>query len=139
MCTAVSVPEIWPAQSCTEPVASWMSALVMVKMAFAMIRLAVSPIPIGRTPGHLLRAISRRDNRGAVAMGSTMSVHRRLAETAREWHRLLDAALKEVHSLLQQAAFSPEGPAEPVVLRAVDLIRDASIWSYTMGWISGGS
>ena len=116
-----------------------MSALVMVKMALAMIRFAVSTMPIGHTPGHLLRAISRHDNRGAVAMRSTMSVHRRLAETTREWHRLIDAALKEVHSLLEQAASSPEGPAEPVVLRAVDLIRGASIWSNTKGWISGGS
>ena len=92
MCTAVSVPEIWPVQSCTEPVASWMSALVMVKLASAMIRLAVLPMPIGHTPGHLLRATSWHDNRGAVAMGSTKSVHRRLTETTMEWHRLLDAA-----------------------------------------------
>ena len=47
-----------------------MSALVMVKMALAMIRFAVSAMPIGHTPGHLLRAISRHDNRGAVAMRS---------------------------------------------------------------------
>ena len=111
MCTAVLVPDIWPAQSCTEPVASWVSALVMVKMhmALAMIRLAVLSMLIGRAPGHLLRAISRHDSKGAVAMGS---VHRYLAESAREWHRLLEAALKKVHSLLQQAASSPEGPAE---------------------------
>ncbi len=84
MCTAVSVPEIWPAQSCIDPVASCMSPLVIVRMALAMIRLEVSPIPIyiGCTPGHLLRAISRHANSGAVATGSTMSVHSRLAEAA---------------------------------------------------------
>ena len=105
----------------------------MVKMALAMIRLTVSPMPIGCTPVHLLRVINRHDNKGAIAMGSTMSVHRRLAETAREWDRLLHAALKKAHNLLQQAASSPEGPAEPVVLRAVDHIRDTSVWSNTIG------
>ncbi len=82
MCTAVSVPEIGPAQSCIDPVASCMSTLVIKRMALAMIRLAVSPIPIGRIPGHLLRAISRQANSGAVTIGSTMSVHSRLAEAA---------------------------------------------------------
>ncbi len=41
VCTAVSVPEIWPAQSCIDPVASCLSPLVIVRMALAMIRLEV--------------------------------------------------------------------------------------------------
>ena len=39
---------------------------------------------------------------------------------ANEWHRLLDAPLKEVHSCLHPCASMPEGPAEPVVCRAAD-------------------
>ena len=61
-----------------------MSVLAMVRMALAMIRLAVSPMPIGRTPGFLLRAIRRQANRGAVMEGSTMSVQRHRAVLARD-------------------------------------------------------
>ena len=52
-CTTASIPEIWPALS---------SGFWMSKMALAMIRLAVSPIPIGCTPGFLFKAIQKRDN-----------------------------------------------------------------------------
>ncbi len=60
------LPEICPAQSCTEPVVSCTSGLVIVRIALAMIRLTVSPIPIGRTPGFLLRAIRRHASKGVV-------------------------------------------------------------------------
>ena len=46
-CTAASMPEICPAQSCTDPATSCMSCIVMFRMALAMICLAVSPIPMG--------------------------------------------------------------------------------------------
>ena len=54
------------------------------KMALAMIRLAVSPIPIGRIPGFLSRAMRRQDKRGAILAGSTRSVHSLCAVRARE-------------------------------------------------------
>ena len=54
------------------------------KMVLAMIRLAVSPIPIGRTPGFLSSAMRRQDKRGAILAGSTRSVHSLCAVRARE-------------------------------------------------------
>ena len=45
----------------------------------------------------------------------------------------------DVHSLLQLAASSPEGPATPVILRAADLIMEESIDSKNTGCTSGGS
>ena len=99
-CTAASIPEIWPAQSCKEPAASWMSNRVTVKMALAMIRLAVSPIPIGHTPRFLFKAIRRQARKGAIADGSTNFLHRCWAVIAREWHKSLEADLKDVRSLL---------------------------------------
>ena len=67
-----------------EPAASCGSCLVIDKMALAMIRLAVSPIPIGRTPGFLSSAMRRQDKRGAILSESTRSVHSLCAVRARE-------------------------------------------------------
>ena len=47
----------------------------MVRTALAMMRRAVSPIPIGRTPGRLSRAIRRLASRGLIAVGSTYDEH----------------------------------------------------------------
>ncbi len=79
---------------------------------------------MGRTPGFLLRAIRRHASRGAVVDGSIRLVQSLWAEMAMEWHRSFEAPLKDVQSLLQQAASRPEAP---VVLKAADLIRVASI------------
>lgn len=111
----------------------------MVKIAFAIMRLAVSPIPIGRTPGFLLRAISLLAISGAVVSGSTRTVQRRFPVEARDQHRSRDADLKAVQSLLHASESSPEGPAEPLVFRAADLIMAASSDSKSTGWMSGGS
>ena len=70
----------------------------------AIIRRAVSPMPIERTPGFLSRAISRQARRGEIDFGSTYDVQILLATEAREWHSSLDAALKDVHSLLHPYA-----------------------------------
>ena len=43
----------------------------MVRTALAMIRWAVSPMPIGHTPGCLLRAIRRHASSGLIDVGST--------------------------------------------------------------------
>ena len=102
-------------------------------MALAIIRLAVVPIPIGCTPGFLFRAIRRQASRGAMVDGSMKLVQRRLAADPREWHRSKEADLKEVYSLLQLDASSPEGPAAPVVCKAADLIMEASIDSNNTG------
>ncbi len=55
---AASHPAICPAQSWKEPAASCMSPLVITISALAVMRLAISPMPIGLTPGHLSRAIN---------------------------------------------------------------------------------
>ena len=121
-----------------EPTASWMSILVTARVAFVMIRLAVSPIPIGRTPGFLLRAMRRQARKGVMREGSTKLMQRRLVTSARDWQRSLEADLNEVHSLLQQRASKQEGPAAPDVRKAIDLIREASMDSNRTGCVSGG-
>ena len=57
------------------------------KMAFDMIRLTVSQIPIDLTPGHLSRAIRRQAITDERLLGSTNVVQSLLARRAREWHR----------------------------------------------------
>ena len=116
-----------------------MSPLVILNTALAIIRLGISPIPMGPTPGFLFNAMSQQDNNGDKILGSMYSVHRRLAHSASDWHRALDADLKEVLSLRQALASRPEGPAAPLVLRAHDLITEASIASKMARFVSGGS
>ena len=89
-------------------------------MTLAMMRLAVSPIPMGRTPEFLSRAIKQHAKKEAMAEGSTKLVQRRLATEASEWHKSREADLKEVHNLLQLSASTPDGPAAPVVFKAAD-------------------
>ena len=104
-----------------------------LRMALATIRLAVSPILIGCTPGFLFRAIRRQARKGAIVEGSTKTVQRRLAMDTRELQRSKEADLKDVHNLLQESASSPEGPAALVVCRATDLIIAPSIESNNTG------
>ena len=121
-----------------EPAASCTSCLVTDKIALAIMRLDVSPIPIGRTPGFLFRAIRRLARRGAILFGSTNSVHKRRAVRAMEWQSSNEADLKDVQSRLQLRASRPDGPAAPLVCRAADLIVVTSIDSKRTGWTSRG-
>ena len=68
--TAASIPESCPPQSWRHPVVFCTSGLVMERTALAIIRLAVSPMPIGCTPGFLSSAIRRQASRGAKDLGS---------------------------------------------------------------------
>ena len=52
--TAASQPASWPAHSCSEPTAAWRSCFIVLMIAFPIILRNTSPIPNGRTPGHLL-------------------------------------------------------------------------------------
>ena len=135
-CTAASHPDIWPAYSCAEPAASCTSSLITARTAFAMIRLAVSPMPMGRTPGHLSRAISLQARKGASPRGSRCEMQRRFAKSASAWHRSSEAVLKAVHNLLQAWASNPDGPAAPLTLSEVERIRRASMLSKMIGWSS---
>ncbi len=52
--------------------------------------------------------------------------------------RSAEVPLYDVHILLQPCASMPDGPAEPVVLNAADLMVLASIESKITGWIGWG-
>ena len=67
---------IWPAHSCTDPAALWMSSAMIDRIAFPMMCLRVSVTPIGCTPGFLFSAMSRHAIKLSTATGSTYSVHR---------------------------------------------------------------
>ena len=68
-CTAASMPDNCPPQSWMQPDASWMSCLIKDRVALAIILRAVSPMPIGRTPGFLSSAMSRHARKGAIRGG----------------------------------------------------------------------
>ena len=107
---------------------------MMNSIAFAIILLAVSQMPIGRTPGHLSRAISLQAIRAVRPFGSTNSVLSLLARSARELHRSCEADLKDVQSLLQLCASIPEGPVAPVVQRAAERMELA----FENNWVNLG-
>ena len=102
-------------------------------MALPIIRLAVSPTPIGLTPGHLSRAIRRQATRAETPLGSTCWEQSFLAVAASASQSSVEAVLKDEHSLFQVAASMPEGPAAPSVLRAILRISCPSIFSNRMG------
>ena len=116
-------------------------SLLINSTALAMIRRAVSPMPIGRTPGFLSRAMSRQARRGEIALGSTYEVQILLVTIAKLWHRSLEAPLKDVHSLLHPCASKPEGPVDPVMCRAADIQSSAFghgllLWSNSVPGVS---
>ena len=61
----------WPAHSCKEPATSRISGLTTERTALPMILQHVSPIPIGRIPGHLSKAISLHATKPDRPIGST--------------------------------------------------------------------
>ena len=71
VCTAASQPAKCPVHTCNGPAAAWMSSLIAVEIALPMIRRTVSPIPIGRTPGHLSRAMRWQATKEDSPSGST--------------------------------------------------------------------
>ena len=111
-----------------------MSSLMAAAIAFPMMRRAVSPMPIGLTPGHLSRAMSRQATKADSPLGSTKQEQIRLAMEARASHKSVDADLNEVHMRFHAAASSPEGPAAPSILRTVLRISSPSILSNRTGW-----
>ena len=97
-----------------------------------MIRRAVSPMPIGLTPGHLSRAIRRQATKADKLFGSTKEQQILLAVEARASQRSVDADWKDVHRHLHTAASRPEGPAAPSVFSTVLRIIWPSRWSNRM-------
>ena len=94
-----------------------------------MIHRATSPISMGRTPGHLSRAIRQHATNVVNVDGSTYVVHILLVAAARASHSFAEANLNEVHMHLHAAESRPEGPAAPSVLKTVHCIKSPSILS----------
>ena len=70
-CTAALILEICPPHSWRHPEISCTSGLAILSIALAIIHLAMSPMPIGRTPRLLSKAIRRQRRRGETHLGST--------------------------------------------------------------------
>ena len=87
-------------------------------IAFPMILLAVSPTPMGHTPGLLSSAIRRHAVRGAISCGSTYVVPILFATRARLLQRSAEGHWKDVHSCFHPTESRPGGPAEPFVRMA---------------------
>ena len=83
-CIAALVPAICPPHIWRQPEASWMSNFTTDINALTTIRHAVSPMPIGRTPGFLSRVISWQARKGERDFRLTYDVHILLATRARE-------------------------------------------------------
>ena len=66
-----SQPALWPVQSCSEPAADCMSALVTLRIGLLMMHLIVSLMPIGLTPGCLSSGISLQAMNAVGPDGST--------------------------------------------------------------------
>ena len=132
-CTAASHPLSSPAHNLIEPVVSSISCLMMESTALLIILLLHSPIPMGLTSGFLSKEASLLATRAVSPEGLTYSVHIRMAHSAKESHRSPEALWKDVQSLLQLAASTPDGPADPNVLSAIDRMRGTLICSKMTG------
>ena len=73
--------------------AFWISSPMVVRIAFPMMRLAVSPMPIGLTPGHLSRDINRQVTNADSLFGSTKEQQILLAVDAKASQWSLEAEL----------------------------------------------
>ena len=127
-----SMPAIWPAHSCTDPAALWMSSAMIDRIAFPMMRLRVTATPIGRTPEFLFSVMSRHAIKLSTETGSTYSVHGCLVAAAMASQSLSECRLQDVQRRFHSRASSPEGPDEPLAFNAEAQIRLALIPSITM-------
>ena len=101
--------------TCSGPTAFRTSLLMNIAIAFPITRRAVSPIPIGHTPGRLSSAINRLATKAEIPFGSTYPMQSLLDVLAIDSQRSADAVLKEVHKRFHAAASRPEGPAAPSI------------------------
>ena len=82
---------------------------MICSMAFAMILLGTSPIPIGLTPGHLSSGMRRHATKALSPSGLTLVVAIRLPTLASTSQKLVEAALNEEHYCLQAYASESRG------------------------------
>ena len=89
VCTAASLPDLWPAQTWRDPLKSITSCLITLVTHLPMILRITSPTPMGRTaPSPLSRWIRRFASMASMEAGSTYSVHNLLVSVARASQRL---------------------------------------------------
>ena len=93
-------------------------------MAFPTIYRATSPIPIGRTPGHLSNAINLQATNALRPMGSAYMVHIRLTTKAMAVHSSLEASWKDEHMPIHTEESILDRAAAPEVLCAVERMKD---------------
>ena len=86
---------------------------MMESTALLMLLPLHSPLPMGLMPGFLFKGTRLPATRAVSPEGLTYSVHIRMAHSAKESHRSPEALWKDVQSLLQLAASTPDGPADP--------------------------
>ena len=134
-CTAASHLACWPHTWC-KPTASWTSSAMVARMAFPMIRHATSPIPIGRTPGHLSNAINLEATNALRPMGSTYEVLIPLPTKAMTMHNSLEASWKDEHMPIDTEESIPDRAAASEVLSAVERMKDPFKSSKITGWCS---
>ena len=135
-CTAASHLACWPTHTCCKPTASWTSSAMMARIAFPTIRHATSPIPIGRTPGHLSNVINLEATNALRPMGSTYEVHIRLPTKAMAVHNSLKASWKDEHMPFDTEESILDRAAAPEVLSAVQRMKDPFKSSKITGWCS---
>ena len=105
---------------------------MMVRMYSPITLLVTSPIPIGRTPGHLSMATN------LLAVAQWLWINWRGADSpccihANAAHSLDDALWNEQYILLHMLASTPDGPAPPSVFRADLRMQSPLISSNIMG------
>uniref|UniRef100_A0A8D9FJC2 Uncharacterized protein n=1 Tax=Cacopsylla melanoneura TaxID=428564 RepID=A0A8D9FJC2_9HEMI len=71
-CIAPSSPLLIPEHNCRAPQVSCTSSPVTIAIVLAQILCKTSPIPIGRTPGHLSKATPRRARIARILCQSTI-------------------------------------------------------------------
>ena len=97
----------------------WTCGPAAANTALPIILLTTSPIPIGLTPGHLSRATSLQAVKASRPVESTNCWQMQRATIAIASHRSADSFLNDDRRHLQPAASIPDGPAAPLVLRAI--------------------
>ena len=107
----------------------WTADFEMVIIALFTILLRTSPIPIGLTPGDLSRVINLHAVKAVKPDGCTYEQHRRRANEAIASQRSWEHFLKDDRSRFHAEASRPDGPAAPLIFRAIEWINGPFICS----------
>ena len=128
---ACSMPFFCQRRICTFPPSNWRSRLTHFTILLPIIRLKTSPMPVGRTPGHLSSAI-RQALQEFKKFSSSVAILIASLDTALQ--RSIEGDLYDVKSRLHPPASKPDGPWLPFVFIKARFISDPLIFSKTEGW-----